>query len=623
MKRKSMLFAAMAMTMIANAQVFSPNGKLEWREKGKGFVIVYHNGDSECEAIAITNVGLLTKDGGGKALTKKSVLPAKAIKESYTMIGGKSHECSNEANEVTYLYMDNIGRQQRLVVRAYNDGIAFRYAFDDLQHTRPTEEQTTYSIPEGTKRWIQKWTESYEEFFPQTTTGENENNHWGYPALIQPADDVFALVSEAGIERWNSASSLYNDLDKESYRVVMDENMQNTTGQWTSPWRVIIVGELKDVVASTLVTDVSEPCRIEDTSWIKPGNVSWIYWAYNHGSNDYQIIRKYVDMAVEMHWPYVLIDAEWDEMHNGGNVEDAIRYAHEKGIKPLLWYNSSTAWIKEWGAPGPHERLNAPENREREFAWLEKMGVAGVKIDFFAGDKQETMEYCIDLLECAARHHLMVNFHGATIPRGWQRTYPNLLSVEAVYGAEWYNNKATLTLKAAAHNATLPFTRNVIGPMDYTPCTFSDSQHQHITTHAHELALPVLFESPLLHWADKPESYLPQPKEVRDFMSSLPTTWDETRLLSGYPGEWVVMARRSGNTWYIAGINGKDSQQTLSFDTSFLPKGKYTLFIDRPGYKGDLPANNPKPWRIKSAKGRIPAKMTCQPRGGFVIVLQQ
>ena len=611
----------MGWALIAPAQVFSPNGKVEWREKADGYAVVYHDGNSECEVLDITDVGMLMKDGGGKDLKLKTKTPVKAVKDSYTMIGGKRRECSNEANETTYLYIDNIGRQQSLTVRAYNDGVAFHYALDGLQHTRPTEELTTYRIPEGTKRWMQKWTEPYEEFFPLATTGEKENRRWGYPALIQPSDNVFALITEAGIERGNSASSLYNDRNKEQYRVVIDENQQNATGRWTSPWRVIIVGKLEDVVASTLVTDVSAPCRIEDTSWIKPGSVSWIYWAYNHGSNDYQIIRQYVDMAVDMHWPYVLIDAEWDEMKNGGSIEDAIRYALDRGIKPLLWYNSSTAWLKAWGAPGPHERLNAPELREREFAWLEKMGVAGVKIDFFAGDKQETMEYCIDLLECAARHHLLVNFHGATIPRGWQRTYPNLMSVEAVYGAEWYNNNATLTPKAAAHNATLPFTRNVIGPMDYTPCTFSDSQHPHITTHAHELALSVLFESPLLHWADKPESYLVQPREVRDFMSALPTTWDETRLLGGYPGEWVVMARRSGSTWYIAGINGKDTAQTLSFDTSILPKGRYTLFTDKPGYKGELPANNPEPWSIKKGKGKAPSRVTCQPRGGFVYVV--
>lgn len=611
----------MGWALIAPAQVFSPNGKVEWREKADGYAVVYHDGNSECEVLDITDVGMLMKDGGGKDLKLQSKMPVKAVKDSYTMIGGKRRECSNEANETTYLYIDNIGRQQSLTVRAYNDGVAFHYALDGLQHTRPTEELTTYRIPEGTKRWMQKWTEPYEEFFPLATTGEKENRRWGYPALIQPSDKLFALISEAGIERWNSTSSLYNDRNRELYRVVMDVNQQNTTGRWTSPWRVIIVGKLEDVVASTLVTDVSEPCRIGDTSWIKPGSVSWIYWAYNHGSNDYQIIRQYVDMAVDMHWPYVLIDAEWDEMKNGGSIEDAIRYALDRGIKPLLWYNSSTAWLKAWGAPGPHERLNAPELREREFAWLEKMGVAGVKIDFFAGDKQETMEYCIDLLECAARHHLLVNFHGATIPRGWQRTYPNLMSVEAVYGAEWYNNNATLTPKAAAHNATLPFTRNVIGPMDYTPCTFSDSQHPHVTTHAHELALSVLFESPLLHWADKPESYLAQPRDVRDFMSALPTTWDETHLLGGYPGEWVVMARRSGSTWYVAGINGKDTAQTLSFDTSILPKGRYTLFTDKSGYKGELPANNPEPWSIKKGKGKAPSKLTCQPRGGFVYVV--
>lgn len=612
---------AMGWALIAPAQVFSPNGKVEWREKADGYAVVYHDGNSESEVLDITDVGMLMKDGGGKDLKLKTKTPVKAVKDTYTMIGGKRRECSNEANETTYLYIDNIGRQQSLTVRAYNDGVAFHYALDGLQHTRPTEELTTYRIPEGTKRWMQKWTEPYEEFFPLATTGENENRRWGYPALIQPSDNVFALITEAGIERGNSASSLYNDRNREQYRVVMDVNQQNATGRWTSPWRVIIVGNLKDVVASTLVTDVSEPCRISDTSWIKPGSVSWIYWAYNHGSNDYQIIRQYVDMAVDMHWPYVLIDAEWDEMKNGGSIEDAIRYALGRGIKPLLWYNSSTAWLKAWGAPGPHERLNAPELREREFAWLEKMGVVGVKIDFFAGDKQETMEYCIDLLECAARHHLLVNFHGATIPRGWQRTYPNLMSVEAVYGAEWYNNNATLTPKAAAHNATLPFTRNVLGPMDYTPCTFSDSQHPHITTHAHELALSVLFESPLLHWADKPESYLAQPRDVRDFMSALPTTWDETRLLGGYPGEWVVIARRQGNKWYIAGINGKDTAQTLSFDTSILPKGRYTLFTDKPGYKGELPANNPEPWSIKTWKGKAPSKVTCQPRGGFVYVV--
>ena len=601
-------------TTVASAQVVSPNGKVQWVENGSGFSIEYLSEGSKTEVLSIPTIGLLTKDGGGKDLTLKGKSETKRISDRYQMICGKRHECANEANEMSYVYTDRLDRRLTLTVRAYNDGVAFRYALENLQNTRVTEEKTIYTIPEGTKRWMQKWTEPYEEFFPLSTTGVSENKRWGYPALLQASETVFALITEAGIERNNSASSLYNDKNSSEYRVVPDENMQNVSGSWTSPWRVVITGTLPEVVSSTLVTDVSAPNRLSDTSWISPGSVSWIYWAYNHGSNDYQIVCKYIDMAHEMNFPYVLIDAEWDEMKNGGNIEDAIHYAHEKGVKPLVWYNSSTAWIKAWGAPGPHERLNAPEDREKEFAWLEEMGVAGIKIDFFAGDKQETMEYCIDLLECAAKHHLLVNFHGATIPRGWQRTYPNLMTVEAVYGAEWYNNNATLTNKAARHNATLPFTRNVIGPMDYTPCTFSDSQHPHITSHAHELALSVLFESPLLHWADKPESYLVQPKAVKDFMTGLPTTWDETRLLGGYPGDAVVLARRSGKRWYVAGINGKDEPQVLALNASCFGKGRYTIFTD--GAKGE------KSWSIKTGTGSLPKTLSCKARGGFVIVFE-
>ena len=277
----------------------------------------------------------------------------------------------------------------------------------------------------------------------------------------------------------------------------------------------------------------------------------------------------------------------------------------------MIWYNSSVGWID--GAPTPKFRLNKAEDREREFAWCEKLGVAGVKIDFFSGDSQKNMDYCIDLLECASRHHLLVNFHGATVPRGWQRTYPNLLSTEGVYGAEWYNNVPTFTAKAASHNATLPFTRNVIGPMDYTPCTFSDSQHPHITTNAHELALTVLFESGLQHLADRPESYLSQPREVQDFLSHLPAAWDETRLLSGYPGQWVVMARRSGNTWYVAGINGSDSVKSLS-----LPRFQKKRKVQAVCYADA----GEKTWKLSTVTS-LPDSVECLPRGGFVYVINQ
>jgi len=278
----------------------------------------------------------------------------------------------------------------------------------------------------------------------------------------------------------------------------------------------------------------------------------------------------------------------------------------------MIWYNSSVGWVD--GAPGPKFRLNKAEDREREFAWCEQHGVAGVKIDFFSGDTQANMDYCLELLECAARHHLLVNFHGATIPRGWQRTWPNLLSTEGVYGAEWYNNVATFTHAAASHNATLPFTRNVVGPMDYTPCAFSDSQHPHVTTHAHELALTVLFESGLQHLADRPESILAQPQAVRDFFSRLPAAWDETRYVSGYPGQSAVLARRSGSVWYVAGINGTDAPAVLSCDLSFVgPFRQATLFADS--------GHADSPWLIEP-QAQLAATVACQPRGGFVYVIE-
>ena len=605
MKQLILTIVLFSVALAINAQkVASPNGKLSAKLNGKSLIINY----DKQKVIELADISF------------DKLRFTRQVKDDYQMLEGKRLHCTNEANE----YQAPIGSNAKIVIRLYNDGIAFRYEYIKLENQKQLEEHTIYMIPEGTKRWFMQWTEAYEGFFPQTTTykvkpirmssgastsADGWNNRWGYPALLEPVEGVFALISEANIERRQSASCLYND--GERYSVVAAENDLNLSGDWHTPWRVVIIGKLADIVESTLVTDVSEPSQLKDTNWIKPGVVSWVYWANNHGSNDFNIIKKYVDMAVVLKLPYVLIDAEWDEMdkiasNEGKTIEDAVAYANSKGIKPMIWYNSSVGWID--GAPGPKFRLNKPEDREKEFAWCEKIGVAGVKIDFFSGDNQMNMDYCLDLLESAARHHLLVNFHGAPIPRGWQKTWPNLLSTEGVYGAEWYNNVPTFTDKAASHNTTLPFTRNVIGPMDYTPCAFSDSQHPHITSLAHELALTVLYESGLQHLADRPESFLAQPKEVQDFLGQLPTVWDETRYVSGYPGESAVLARRSGNTWYVAGINGKDDPQILKTDLGFIGKGSVQMFVDDASGK----------WQI-STISKLPSQVECQPRGGFVM----
>ena len=598
-------------------QPVSPNGKLTVTNSGQGIIVNYQQQE-------VLNIPVLGYEGIKSNRLKFK--PIGKVTANYQMLAGKKSTCTNEANE----YVAKLSGNLQLVLRLYNDGAVFRYELSGLKGKLP-KEQTAYMIPEGTKRWMLQWTDSYEGFYPMSTTGkikpigrmagvvksdEGYNLRWGFPTLVEPQEGVFMLLSEANIERNQAAACLYTEGDL--LHVTPDVNEVNLKGKWHSPWRIAIIGSMQDLIQSTLVTDVSEPCKLSDTSWIKPGVVSWIYWAYNHGSNDYNIIKKYVDMAVTLKLPYVLIDAEWDQMQDGKTIEDAVAYANSKGVKPMIWYNSSVGWID--GAPTPKFRLNKPEDREKEFAWCEKIGVAGVKIDFFSGDCQRDMTYCIDLLESAAKHHLLVNFHGATVPRGWQRTYPNLMSTEGVYGAEWYNNVPTFTNVAASHNTTLPFTRNIIGPMDYTPCTFSDSQHPHITSDAHELALTVLYESALQHLADKPESYLVQPQQVQDFFGKLPTTWDETRYVSGYPGESVVLARRSGETWYVAGINGTDNKKVLDVDLSFISGAKCVqTFADADPAQYQLSGN--KDWLITSGN-QIPTQLATQPRGGFVLVIK-
>ena len=516
------------------------------------------------------------------------------VENKYSMLSGKRRECSN-----IFKVMSCESGKKVMTVWVANDGVAFRF--------NGADEHVSYVIPDGTRRWLQRQKTDYEGFYPEST--QATNGKYSYPALVEYGDGLFGLITESGVLHGNSCS--YLTCHGQEYTVTYTDTDEGLS----HPWRILMLGSLADIVESTLVTDVAEVCGITDTSWIKPGVSSWIYWAYNHSSKDFQKVKEYIDLAHDMGWPYTLIDWEWDEMANGGAIEDAMAYARERGVKVNLWYNSGTSWIGP-GAPGPQDRLRTREAREKEMTRLEQMGATGIKVDFFLPDGHEMVDYYLDILEDAARHHLLVDFHGCTIPRGWSRTWPNLMSMEAVYGAEWYNNNRRMTNAAAAHNATLPFTRNVIGPMDYTPCTFTDSQNPHITTDCHELALPILFESGLQHMADRPEAYLGLPEPVKELLSSLPSAWDDTRLLAGYPGECAVIARLCGNTWYIAGINGTNEELTIEPDYSRIGESVVlkSLITDRgsePGQGFNIGQN------VKAGKLTLPA------RGGFVATVTQ
>jgi hypothetical protein len=219
----------------------------------------------------------------------------------------------------------------------------------------------------------------------------------------------------------------------------------------------------------------------------------------------------------------------------------------------------------------------------KEFAKLKNLGVAGIKVDFFMSEKQDMMRFYLDLLEDAAQYELMVYYHGCLVPRGWARTYPHLMTYEGVRGAEWYNNGPEFTTTAPQHNAILPFTRNVVGAMDYTPVTFTNSQYPHTTSYGHELALSVVFESGLQHMADRPSGYIGLPDAARSFLKEVPNAWDDTKLLEGYPGRDVTIARQKGKSWYIGGINAEQIEKKKTLRFGFLPEGakyKLTLIAD-------------------------------------------
>ncbi|MEJ8843651.1 glycoside hydrolase family 97 catalytic domain-containing protein [Lacibacter sp. H375] len=590
------------------------------------FKVLYKKGSAYVEVMKNSVLGISRKD---QSFTDNLRLVGESkitqVHDQYKMICGKRNLCENFGREKTFSYKNANDQSLDIVFRVYNDGITFRYIFPNRSDSAVSiiSEATTYNLPESTHRWMQPYSVAYEDFFPLSKNGLsiNKEQEWGFPALFKIKNEpVYALISEADVSENNCAAKLSNLKNANAYHVKYPSlgNNTNETGvtailPWTSQWHTLMVGKLSAIVESTLITDVSQPNQLKETDWIKPGAVSWVYWANNHGSKDYKKVVEYVQLASEMNWPYVLIDWEWDVMGNGGNILDAVNYAKSKGIKPLMWYNSGTAWLD----PTPNDRLQTAEKRVKEFSWLNKIGVFGIKVDFFAGDQQDMMNYYIDILKDAAKYHLLVNFHGATIPRGWARTYPNLMTTEAVYGAEWYNNTQVLTDKAAAHNATLPFTRNVIGSMDYTPVTFSNSQHPHITSYAHELALSVVFESGLQHFADRPSAFHLLPTEPKEFLKQVPVSWDDTKLIDGYPGEKVIIARRKGSKWYIGGLNGQDQTQTLIVKFDFLDKRNYNFQLIKDGKDNKSFSSE----TIKIKKGDN-VKIECLPRGGFVAVLE-
>lgn len=601
--KKNVIVVCVFVISILNAYsqkvvVTSPNQKVkvalynkQYGEAGEWYLKVnYAAGGRSIEAIPQINLGLTRSDQDfSKDLKFLNAGKPATIHEQYTALHGKRSNCQNSASEVTVAF-ENPGKSRlNLIIRAYNDGVVFRYEFPEKGGSFVVKDElTAYTIPASANRWMEKWDLANEGPYFQVKD-QNLQHTWGYPALFNSTADstCWFLIHEADLNRSYCGTKLSNMADKSSFKLVFPdpgdgngESQPTISLPWKSPWRVIILGSLADIVESTLVDDVSAPSVVTKMDWIKPGIASWNYWSNNHGTKDFKVVCRFADLAAEMNWPYTLLDWEWDAMSNGGNLEDALKYIHSLGVKPLMWYNSGAF---KWVQATPRDRMLTHESRVKEFARLKELGVAGVKIDFFLSETQDLIKYYLDILDDAAKYEIMVYFHGCIVPRGWARTYPHLMTYEGIRGAEWYNNGPEFTGVAPEHNTIVPFTRNVVGSMDYTPVTFTNSQFPHLTSYGHELALGVLFESGLQHMADRPEGYYELPDAAKAFLKEVPNAWDDTKLVEGYPGKDIIMARRKGEAWYLGGINAEIREKTKKLKFEFLPEGrkyKLTLIAD-------------------------------------------
>lgn len=634
-------FTALTLTQSALAQtswtVTSPDGQVAIRVTQTGQAgLAYDVVCGKQTVLSPSPLGITRKDqsfvDGLKFVEAGDV---KTIDETYTMTSGKRKVCRDFANEQTLVFQNAGGAKLELIVRAYNDGVAFRYRFPEQSQDSytVTGEATGFRLPAGGKVWAHpydrpgKYTPAYETYYVNGVpvgTASSSPSGWAFPLLAcTPDRSRWILLTEADVASSYCGTRLAQKAPDGLYTIRFpDEGEGNSTGDidpswtlpWTTSWRVVMVGDsLGNIVESTLVTDLSSPSTIADTSWIKPGRASWS-WLFDHDSpQDCTKLKQWVDLAAEMGWEYSLVDANWDRMKNG-TIHDLIAYANSKGVGLLMWYNSG----------GPHNYVSEKprglmahhEVRREEFQTLSRWGIKGVKVDFFQSDKQNIIQLYHDILKDAADAHIMVNFHGCTLPRGWSRTYPHLMGMEAVRGEECYSFDRNFTKEAPIHNVILPFTRNVVGPMDYTPVMFKDNVYRHLTTYSHELALTVIFECGWLHFAGGPKEYLDLPEAPKNFLKTVPVAWDDTKFLAGEPGEYVVLARKSGDAWYVAGISGEDTGRDLDVKLSFLGDTRCTMsqITD-----AETPRTFETETRAVTARDRIEVRL--KPYGGFTAVL--
>ena len=662
--KKGFFLLALMLPLVASARevsIVSPNAKLMLTVSDEGPQATYKVSLDGQQMLLPSALGFKADFGDFTKGLKITDTNASHVDKTYEMRQVKQSKMHYVAEVLTVNFENQKGQKMSVEFSVSNNDVAFRYHIPRQKGDNPKSavilsETTGFSLPEGTTTFLtpqskamvgwERTKPSYEEVYtadaPMTARSQYGEGYtfpclFGLPPTpsegkgsLKSDHSGWVLISETGVDSHYCGSHLSDYPYTIAFPMPGENNGNGSTTAGIAlpgktPWRTITVGQtLQPIVETTIPYDVVEPLYNLNSSLITHHSSlpygrytwSWLIWQDNSINYDDQV--KFIDLAAEMGYEFCLVDNWWDTQIGRERMAVLSKYAQKKGVSLMLWYNSNGF---ENDAPQtPRDCLNTPMAREREMAWLQSIGVKGIKVDFFGGDKQETMKLYEDILYDANRFGIQCIFHGCTLPRGWERMYPNYIASEAVLASEnvYFDEGAA---RRQAFDLTMhPFCRNAVGTMDWGGVIMNKymsrdnkSRHTRKTTDAFEIASAFTNQTAIQCIAMQPNNLQELPQEELDFLKRIPTTWDETRYVDGYPGKYVVLARRQGDQWYVAGLNALKEPLTLTIDLSAFNVTK--LFNDNADKKGNITGITVSDLKLKKGK----AKITIQPNGGVVL----
>lgn len=647
--RQTIVSVLLATTVGAYAEhnkITSPDGRLAVSVDDHDGRLYYDVSYDGRQMIQPSRLGVVANIGDfSQNLTYKNVGHT-VVNDSYTLRTAKTSSATYHANQMSVVYENGDHLPMTVTFNVSDNDIAFRYEFGEVKdhtHIIIDSENTAFRLPSQTTTFLSPQSDpmigwkrskpSYEEeYTPDAPLMAKSKYGQGYtfPCLFRVGNDGWMLVSETGTHG-NYPGCRLSDYDAQTGYTVSFPMAGECDGRGASnaafmlpgatPWRTITVGStLKPIVETTISYDVVKP-MYEASEQYKPGRYTWSWLIWQDNSANYDDQKQMVDLAATMGYEYVLVDGLWDQQTGRARIAELSRYAQQKGVSLMLWYNSNGTANE---APQtPRNCMNTAIARKREMQWMKSIGVKGIKVDFFGGDKQHVMQLYEDILSDANDYGLQVIFHGCTLPRGWERMFPNYVSSEAVLASENVFFQEHHAKREGFELTMHPFCRNAVAAMDWGGTIMNrymsrdnKSRHRRYTSDVFEMAAAIVNQASIQCIAIYPNNLSELPQHEIDFLKGVPSTWDETQFIDGYPGKYVVLARRHGKKWYVAALNGTDKPLSLNLSLPMLAGKNVDFYYETADKKSLWPKSALKNTKV-GKDGKI--KVVMQPMGGNII----